>query len=95
MFNRNWTVADAARNCVKMFSPELQDFSFLSRLSNFHIDFERGIYQSGDDGGDHEVSQLTQMSEEEGLSVRIRSSMLRVVQREPWLSNCKYFHLIF
>jgi hypothetical protein len=77
-----------------MFSSELQDFSFLGRLSNFRIDFERGIHQSDHDGGDYEASQLTQMLDEEGLSVSIRSSMLRAVQREPWLSNCKVFHLI-
>jgi hypothetical protein len=32
---------------------------------------------------------------EQGLKISIRSSILRTVQREPWLSNCKVSPLIF
>jgi hypothetical protein len=91
----NWTVADAARNCVKMFNSELREFSFLSRLSSFRIDFQRCIHQSGGDDGDDTEFLLARLVKEQGLKISIRSSILRTVQREPWLANCKVSPLVF
>ena len=92
--NRNWTVADAARNCVIMFNSELREFSFLNRLSSFHIDFERCIHQSDDDGDGDKEPLLAKLAED-GFEISIRSSILRTLQREPWLSNCKTPPLIY
>ena len=80
-------MADAARDCVKMFNSELRGFSFLNRLARFcSIDFERDLQQPV--AGDME-DWASQWVEKVGLHTNVKSSILRTLRREPWLSRCR------